>query len=43
LYDEELLKLFQAFNIHQLEYIMVGGFATNIHGFSRIRQIWMFG
>ncbi|MFN8415216.1 MAG: DUF6036 family nucleotidyltransferase [Cytophagaceae bacterium] len=34
--DETLLSLWKAFEKFQLKYIIVGGFATNLHGFNRI-------
>jgi predicted deacetylase len=42
--DEELLALWKSFEKHQVRYIMVGGFATNLHGFSRTTDdcdIWI--
>ena len=42
--DEELLALWQSFQDYQVKYIMVGGFATNLHGFSRTTadcDIWI--
>jgi hypothetical protein len=33
--DEEILRLWKLFDQYKLEYIMVGGFATSLHGFSR--------
>ncbi len=33
--DDEILKLWQLLNKHEVKYIMIGGFATNLHGFSR--------
>ncbi|MBA2561357.1 MAG: nucleotidyltransferase [Chitinophagaceae bacterium] len=33
--DEELLKFWQALNNYGVQYIMVGGFAVNMHGYSR--------
>jgi len=33
--DEILLDLCQAFNKHRVEYILVGGFAMILHGFTR--------
>jgi hypothetical protein len=36
LLDEELLKLFRSMHQHGVKYLLVGGFATNLHGFSRI-------
>jgi hypothetical protein len=44
LYDDEILRLWQAFEQNQLEYMMVGGFATNLHGFNRFTSdldIWI--
>lgn len=34
-FDEEIISLWSNLNHHKVEYIMVGGFATNLHGFSR--------
>ncbi len=33
--DSELLKLWKILQQHHVKYIMVGGFATNLHGFHR--------
>ena len=44
LFEEELVTLFKAFQLANLSYIMVGGFATNLHGFSRFTadlDIWI--
>jgi hypothetical protein len=44
LFEEELVNLFGAFQSTNLAYIMVGGFATNLHGFSRFTadlDIWI--
>ncbi len=44
IYDEEVLKLWETFSLNGLEYIMVGGFATNLHGYSRTTadvDIWI--
>lgn len=44
LFDDELLRLFQAFHRHSFKYILVGGFATNHHGYNRTTgdvDIWM--
>ena len=44
IFDEEVLKLWKSFSTNGLEYIMVGGFATNLHGFSRTTadmDIWI--
>jgi hypothetical protein len=35
LLDDEILNLWRLLNKHQTLYIMVGGFATNLHGFQR--------
>lgn len=35
IYDEALLRFWSVLNQHQVEYIMVGGFATRLHGFNR--------
>src|ERR1700751_1310130 len=34
--DEEILNLWKSLNNQHVEYIMVGGFAINLHGFSRM-------
>lgn len=42
--DEEILSLWKALHSAEVEYIMVGGFATNLHGFSRTTadlDIWI--
>jgi hypothetical protein len=44
LFEEELVILFKAFQSANLSYIMVGGFATNLHGFNRFTadlDIWI--
>lgn len=44
LLDEEILTLFKALNGNEVRYIMVGGFATNLHGFSRTTadiDVWL--
>ena len=33
--DKNLLKFWSALNVQEVKYIMVGGFAVNMHGFSR--------
>jgi len=35
-YGDEILELWQNLSHFEVEYIMVGGFATNMHGFSRV-------
>jgi len=42
--DEELLKFWQSLNNNQVKYIMVGGFAVNMHGYSRATNdidVWL--
>jgi hypothetical protein len=42
--DEEILNFWRVLQKHQVKYIMVGGFATNLHGFSRMTadlDIWI--
>jgi hypothetical protein len=42
--DEEILQLWRLLHLNQVKYIMVGGFATNFHGFSRFTadlDIWL--
>ncbi|HSZ24280.1 MAG TPA: DUF6036 family nucleotidyltransferase [Cytophagaceae bacterium] len=44
IFDEEILKLWKSFSFNGLEYIMVGGVATNLHGYSRTTadiDIWI--
>ena len=44
LYDEELLKFWAALEQHQVEYILVGGYAVNLHGYQRFTgdlDIWL--
>ncbi len=33
--DDEILNLWRLLNQYNVKYIMIGGFATNLHGFSR--------
>ncbi len=43
-FDEEIIKFWKALNKFNVRYIMVGGFATNIHGFQRFTadiDIWI--
>lgn len=42
--DDEVLRLWELLNKHKVFYIMVGGFATTLHGFNRSTQdidIWI--
>jgi len=42
--DDELLNFWKTLNNYKVQYIMVGGFATNMHGFSRMTadlDIWI--
>ncbi|HPN18255.1 MAG TPA: nucleotidyltransferase [Chitinophagales bacterium] len=44
IFDEELLEFWKALNANQVKYLMVGGFAVNMHGFLRATQdvdIWI--
>lgn len=44
LFEDEIVALFTAFKQANLSYIMVGGFATNLHGFNRFTadlDIWI--
>ena len=36
--DEELLKFWEVLNKNDVKYIMVGGFATVLHGYSRLTE-----
>ena len=36
--DEEILRLWRLLNKHSVLYLMVGGFATALHGFNRTTQ-----
>lgn len=42
--DEELLGIWREFQRHEVRYIMVGGFATSFHGYSRFSadcDVWL--
>jgi predicted nucleotidyltransferase len=44
IFDEEILRFWAALQNCQVRYIMVGGYATNLHGFSRYTgdlDIWI--
>ncbi len=44
IFDEELLKLWRCLNNAKVEYIMIGGIATNLHGYHRTTNdidIWL--
>jgi hypothetical protein len=44
IFDDEVLSLWKAFHQNNFKYIMVGGFATNLNGFSRTTadlDIWL--
>lgn len=44
IFDEEILKFWKALSNHGVKYIMIGGLATNIHGFQRYTgdmDIWI--
>lgn len=43
--DEEVIQLWKLFQQHRVRYIMIGGFATNFHGYSRFTadlDVWIF-
>jgi len=43
IFDEEILKFWKALQDNNVEYIMVGGYATNLHGYQRFTgdlDIW---
>jgi hypothetical protein len=35
IYDEDILSLWKSLNSNNVHYIMIGGFATNLHGYNR--------
>jgi hypothetical protein len=44
IFDEEILKFWAALQSNDVRYIMVGGYATNLHGFPRFTgnmDIWL--
>jgi hypothetical protein len=44
LLDDEILALWRSLSANNVKYIMVGGFATNLHGFNRMTadlDIWI--
>jgi hypothetical protein len=44
IFDEEILKFWDSLSKNNVKYIMVGGYATNIHGFQRYTgdmDIWI--
>ncbi len=44
IFDEELLGFWKSLNQFKVKYIMIGGFAVNLHGFSRLTgdlDIWL--
>lgn len=44
IFDEEIVNLFEALNHNQVLYIVVGGLATNLHGYDRYTgdvDIWL--
>lgn len=43
-FDEEILNLWKSFETNKVRYILVGGFATNFHGYNRVTMdmdIWI--
>ncbi|WP_448697580.1 hypothetical protein ACFGVR_12800 [Mucilaginibacter sp. AW1-3] len=44
IFDEEILKFWKALKDHDVQYIMVGGYAINLHGYQRFTgdlDIWL--
>lgn len=44
IFDEEILKFWKALQDHQVQYIMIGGYAMNLHGYQRFTgdmDIWI--
>lgn len=44
IFDEEIIKFWNALSDNKVKYIMVGGYATNLHGFQRYTgdmDIWI--
>ncbi|HWV75557.1 MAG TPA: hypothetical protein VN040_27760 [Pseudosphingobacterium sp.] len=44
IFDEEILKFWSALHLNQVKYIMIGGYATNLHGYQRFTgdlDIWI--
>lgn len=44
IFDEEILKFWKALQNNKVRYIMVGGYATNLHGYQRFTgdiDIWL--
>lgn len=39
IYEEGFINLWRCFNSNGVRYIMVGGFATNLHGYSRFTAV----
>ena len=43
-FDADILSLWRCLQQNQVKYIMIGGFATNLHGYSRATKyidIWI--
>lgn len=44
IFDEEILNFWRALQEHHVQYIMVGGYATNLHGYQRFTgdlDVWI--
>ena len=44
IFDEEIIKFWKALNDNNVRYILIGGFATNLHGYQRFTadmDIWI--
>jgi hypothetical protein len=43
-FNEDILSLWKYLHLNEVKYIMIGGFATNLHGYSRVTNdidIWI--
>jgi hypothetical protein len=46
IFDKEILNFWSALQQSKVDYIMVGGYATNLHGYQRYTgdmDIWIYG
>lgn len=44
IFDEEILKFWKALNVNNVQYILIGGYAINFHGYQRFTgdlDIWI--
>ena len=42
LFDSSFTELWKLLNQHEVKYILVGGFATNLHGYQRLPVTWIY-